>query len=117
MRASRGSRYANPERSLQAIAVLGVVVADLVVAVAVLATDRARVPNREPKPPVLLHGRVRSGVDPAAAAACRNFGMQSRSHSGHGFGGSEDGLGGPSMSITTAARSAIHGPNMKCTLR
>ena len=55
--------------------------------------------------------------DPLAATACRNFGMQSRSHSGHGFGGSEDGLGGPSMSITTAARSAIHGPNMKCTLR
>ena len=34
-------------------------VADLVVAVAVLATYRARVPNREPKPPALLHGRVR----------------------------------------------------------
>ena len=49
-------------------------------------------------------------VAPDVAIASRNLDRQWLSQSGHGFGGSGDGLDGPSMSITIAAPRAIHGP-------
>ena len=67
--------------------------------------------------PALFKGRVSLGRRPGCSHRVPERRQQSRAQSGHGFGGSEDGFGGPSVSITTAVRSAIDGPNMGCTLR
>jgi len=72
--------------------------------------DGARVADGKPERPVPLDrgvtGRRRSG----RGDRLPDLGRQWLSQSGQGFDGSRGGPDGPSTSITTAARKAIHGP-------